>query len=106
MAKFSKRIITDQDGNFLFEAYFFYCPGCENLHHVTIRANGLPIWRMGGEGDLLTFSPSLLIPTYPRCHSYIRAGKIQFLGDCTHALKGQTVELPELTEWFGKEGEK
>jgi len=32
------------------------------------------------------------------CHSFIRDGKIQFLGDCTHALAGQTVDLPELPE--------
>lgn len=29
------------------------------------------------------------------CHSFVRAGKIEFLGDCTHALKGQTVPLPD-----------
>jgi hypothetical protein len=29
------------------------------------------------------------------CHSFVTDGKIQFLGDCTHALAGQTVELPE-----------
>jgi hypothetical protein len=25
----------------------------------------------------------------------VRAGQIEFLGDCTHALKGQTVALPD-----------
>lgn len=30
-----------------------------------------------------------------RCHTFIRAGKIEFLGDCTHALAGQTVALPD-----------
>lgn len=28
------------------------------------------------------------------CHSFITDGNIQFLGDCTHALAGQTVPLP------------
>lgn len=28
-----------------------------------------------------------------RCHSYVTDGRIQFLGDCTHALAGQTVPL-------------
>lgn len=28
------------------------------------------------------------------CHSYVTDGRIQFLGDCTHKLKGQTVDLP------------
>lgn len=29
------------------------------------------------------------------CHSYVRDGKIEFLADCTHKLKNQTVEIPE-----------
>lgn len=34
------------------------------------------------------------------CHSFVIDGRIQFLGDCTHAFAGQTVELPP----FGGEG--
>jgi hypothetical protein len=34
------------------------------------------------------------------CHSFVTDGRIQFLGDCTHALAGQTVDLPE---WTGGE---
>lgn len=30
------------------------------------------------------------------CHSFVTDGRIQFLGDCTHALAGQTVDLPDL----------
>jgi hypothetical protein len=30
------------------------------------------------------------------CHSFVTDGRIQFLGDCTHALAGQTVDLPEI----------
>lgn len=29
------------------------------------------------------------------CHSFITDGNIQFLGDCTHALAGQTVPIPD-----------
>ena len=29
------------------------------------------------------------------CHSFVTDGRIQFLGDCTHSLAGQTVDLPE-----------
>jgi hypothetical protein len=28
------------------------------------------------------------------CHSFVTDGRIQFLGDCTHELAGQTVDLP------------
>lgn len=31
------------------------------------------------------------------CHSFVRDGRIEFLSDCTHALAGQTVDLPEVT---------
>jgi hypothetical protein len=27
------------------------------------------------------------------CHSFVREGQIQFLGDCTHAFAGQTVPM-------------
>ena len=29
------------------------------------------------------------------CHSFVTEGRIQFLGDCTHALANQTVDLPD-----------
>ncbi|WP_345255310.1 DUF6527 family protein [Flaviaesturariibacter amylovorans] len=32
------------------------------------------------------------------CHSFVTDGRIQFLSDCTHALAGQTVDLPELPQ--------
>lgn len=28
-----------------------------------------------------------------RCHSYVRDGQIEFLGDCSHAMKNRTVPL-------------
>lgn len=31
------------------------------------------------------------------CHSFVTDGQIQFLGDCTHKLAGQTVPLPAWT---------
>lgn len=30
------------------------------------------------------------------CHTFIVAGMVQFLGDCTHEFAGQTLPLPEL----------
>jgi hypothetical protein len=38
------------------------------------------------------------------CHSYVTEGRIQFLGDCTHALAGQTVELPDFP-WRANESD-
>lgn len=31
-----------------------------------------------------------------RCHSFVKDGKIQFLDDCSHAQRGQTVALPPI----------
>lgn len=32
------------------------------------------------------------------CHSFVTDGRIQYLGDCTHALAGQTIDLPDWDE--------
>ena len=28
-----------------------------------------------------------------RCHSFVKSGQIEFLGDCTHELAGKTIPL-------------
>ena len=101
----------------------FHCPGCDHAHAVRIVPDGnKPYWTFNGDHERPTFSPSVLVtwghhvPGYGRgpgphcqfgcddpddgnpaccgvCHSYVRDGQIQFLGDCTHALAGQTVPL-------------
>jgi len=75
----------------------FHCPGCGYGHAVRIKGSE-PVWQWNGDLNKPTFSPSLLVNgtwAEKRCHSFIRDGKIQFLGDCFHHLKGQTVEPPE-----------
>jgi hypothetical protein len=99
--------------------YYFKCPGCGQGHVIsTVKREGEHAWQFNGNIDKPTFTPSLLVtcghyvqgqPQPPncehcneghtccyRCHSYITDGKIQFLSDCTHHLKGQTVELPDI----------
>lgn len=71
----------------------FQCPGCGNYHPVEV-----PRWDWNGSMTAPTFNPSLLCnKDHPpsRCHSFIRDGKIQFLNDCFHDLRGQTVEIPD-----------
>jgi len=83
-----------------------------------------PVWDWNGSLEAPTATPSILVQstvmtekgkaeyeawaeagcpgpsprtfeTVPRvCHSYLVDGRIQFLSDCTHALAGQTVDLP------------
>ncbi|MDQ1920559.1 DUF6527 family protein [Massilia pseudoviolaceinigra] len=93
----------------------FMCPGCEYSHVVHAAGEGWagPTWGFNDDGDRPTFAPSVLVttgravdPTFvpedgdpPEiCHSFVTDGRIQFLGDCTHALAGQTVELPDWSE--------
>lgn len=93
--------------------YMFFCPGCNNGHHFRIGQNSmdpkLATWDFNMNMDKPTLSPSYLTGTPLRdehsnvikefvgyrCHSFIKEGMIQFLSDCHHALKGQTVELPD-----------
>jgi hypothetical protein len=78
----------------------FFCPGCKCQHAFRIAGSKDvgPIWDWNGDLDKATFSPSLLYqggPNSTRCHSFVRDGRIQFLDDCSHELKGQTVDVPE-----------
>ena len=87
--------------------YSFWCPGCAEAHSLRVGQSGGPNWSFNDNVDAPTFRPSLLVtwrvppPREPDdppdriCHSFITDGRIQFLGDCTHGLAGQTVPLPE-----------
>jgi hypothetical protein len=79
------------------EQYIFVCPGCNGGSHGVTVKGGPPCWTWNGDVNKPTVSPSLLI-NYSNgqiCHFFIRDGKIEYLGDCTHELKGQTVEIPD-----------
>jgi hypothetical protein len=85
----------------------FHCPACGYAHHVGVNGRKIPgsngsmnEWGWNGSFSSPTFTPSLLVNkeslgTSPRCHSFVAEGRIQFLGDCTHAMAGQTVDIPE-----------
>ena len=98
MKKLSNKLAQGDDGSF-----WFMCPGCDS----PVRIKG---WLWNNDPDHPTFSPSVLT-TMPdgasgyRCHSFVRDGRIEFLGDCTHGLKRQTVDLPDLPDWLFDEEE-
>ncbi|MBF0648620.1 hypothetical protein IR083_07295 [Dysgonomonas sp. GY75] len=78
--------------------YELYCPGCRCRHHVWTGKNVRPYWDFNGDTDKPTVSPSILVtyrvPAGDRiCHFFIRDGRIQYLNDCTHGLRGKTLEL-------------
>lgn len=102
----------------------FMCPGCGENHVIGITTPNGPNWTWNGSEDAPTFKPSVLVTSghysnrhhagdecwcdYNRdhpddvsfkcviCHSFVTDGKIQFLGDCSHELANQTVELPDI----------
>lgn len=101
----------------------FRCPGCRKAHGITVGDGPGPRWGYNGDPVSPTFTPSILVrsttwipPVTPEnlddwerapwpqthaesvCHSFVTDGRIRFLGDCTHALAGQTVDLPDWEE--------
>lgn len=118
MAAISRKLRSLEGG-----CLMFWCPGCNELHQVSVGTGTGPRWGYNDNPDKPTFTPSVLIRsghfcsgqdgkdcwcTYEArlgkpapfkctvCHSFVTDGRIQFLGDCTHALAGQTVDLPDL----------
>lgn len=90
----------------------FRCPGCNMPHQVAVE--GPSAWGWNRDTERPTFTPSVLVrrehwappasAANPNpgpqtkvtdiCHSFVTDGRIQFLGDSTHHLAGQTVDLP------------
>lgn len=114
---------TGEGGRLLFR-----CPGCNEAHEVQVGGGPGPRWGFNGDYDRPTFTPSILVrsghfvpghkpgdgcwctfcaedeedgvPGFScrQCHSFVRDGMIQFLGDCSHPLAGQTVPIPDFDE--------
>lgn len=75
--------------------YLMFMPGLEQVVMISDS------WQFDGDKKAPTFSPSLLTTGYEekRSHCFIRGGRIEFLSDCSHNLRGQTVGLPRLRDW-------
>jgi hypothetical protein len=93
-------------------AKIFKCPGCNGYHSLPVTGDKHPKWDFNGDHERPTFKPSILALAQfseedggPEiCHSFVTEERIQFLSDCTHALKGQTVEIPEWSHASGEFG--
>lgn len=106
----------------------FWCPGCDEKHVIRLRTDTTDGWGFCGNSDAPTFTPSVLIRcghfapnreskdcwctyeartgqkpywTCSQCHLFVTKGKILFLADCSHALAGQTVDLPDFPADYG-----
>ena len=107
------QIIHTRDGDLLYDSIMVWCPGCEfldedgeprgGLHMLPISEPGSPKWDFDGNLDAPTLAPSILTRTNrPEefiCHSFLRAGVFEYLGDCTHHLANQQVPIPPLPDW-------
>lgn len=82
----------------------FFCPGCKENHSVRVvssRNEEQGVWTYNDNPDAPTIRASVKVTWGSGgrvCHSYVTDGRIQFLGDCYHDLKNQTVDLPEMVE--------
>ncbi len=107
-AKLLRRHYPGQDGSIGLILHEHWCPGCKTMHQIAVETpfrNGAR-WTWDGNAAAPTFSPSVSISLElnikacdrppRRCHYFIRAGRIEFCGDSTHALAGQSVDLPDI----------
>lgn len=78
--------------------YLFSCPGCQCTHRFDVGGppNTHPRWSFNGDLDKPNFWPSLHY--VGQCHLFMEAGRIRFLPDSNHQLKGQTVDCPDFEE--------
>lgn len=110
----------------------FWCQGCREAHVVWVGEGPGPRWSWNGDAEKPVFGPSVLVrgmqtvrdergrwtgewvrdangEPLPRvCHTFVgcngaEPGQIVFLGDCTHALAGQTLPLGELPPHIHRE---
>ena len=80
-------------------SWAWHCPACDCAHVCDER------WAFNGNLERPTFGPSIRV-TYDGkdagidgappavCHSHVNDGYVAYCDDCTHALRGQTVEIP------------
>lgn len=59
---------------------------------------GTGCWTWNGDTDKPTLRPSVLteMGRQVRCHTWVNDGQAQFLDDCSHELRGQTVDMLEV----------
>lgn len=104
----------------------FWCAGCGCAHTVWVGEGAGPRWTWNGDAERPVFGPSVLVqydrwepPVTPEnleqwraapwvqhkvqhvCHTFVgcsgaQPGEIVYLGDCTHALAGKTIPLPDM----------
>jgi len=74
-------------------AYLIYSPADDEYVPFDER------WTFNGDFEKPTFRPSMLLnaslPGRKRNHFFVTDGKIQYLSDCEHDMKGLTIDMVE-----------
>lgn len=100
------------------EDYGWWCEGCGYGHEIAVKQknHSNASWTFDGNFAAPTFSPSLHLKVNTPdmqhyqpdvgstvCHCFINKGMVQYLGDCTHKLKGRTVPMSDIPDgkYFG-----
>jgi len=108
---------TVDDHGTRYTCLMFVCPGCAleqtlpdgtpykstGLHMLPVNTTAKsPSWTWDGNLEAPTLSPSILTgrgsPNI--CHSFLRVGVFEYLGDCTHKYANQQVPIPDLPDWI------
>ena len=80
------------------DGYVHWCPACEEAH----RLPGSWTFNQGLEKPTFTpsFKHTISFGHKPDkiCHYIVTDGVLNYCGDCTHALAGKSVPLPDLPE--------
>lgn len=80
------------------KTYYIFCPACKTIHPFG------EAWGFNGDVGNPTLEGSLGHHSEQGyCHGFISNGKITFGADSTHAMAGQTVELPDFPEELAKQ---
>jgi|SRR5271165_7119570 len=75
--------------------FTWWCTGCEEAHPLPFEDGR---WSFNGNFKAPTFTPSFKHDwgNGKCCHYIVTDGQIAYCGDCTHALAGQTIPMPDL----------
>lgn len=112
----SNKAVRENHPHITEERFYILCPGCYEVYkqrypddsrfwiNGAVHCFSTQIHQFNYDMEKPTLSPSLLFQ-YPFndgsgnhvCHSYVKEGMIQFLGDCTHPLANQTLELMDVS---------
>lgn len=88
-------------------AHYAVCPNpdsCGQTAHCLLDPETLTPAKADVDGETVRghVKPHAVTPAWGNCHSFLRAGRWEFLGDSAHALAGKTVDMVPLPDWVAR----